>query len=296
MPGMPGMTGMIGVTMKFGINTYLWGATFGPADFHRLPAIKDGGFDGIEVAVLDPVRFPASAIRQALARVELACTAVAIIPQGLSLGASETDRRTRAQAHVRVCIQQAAEAGATLLSGPMYTPVGDLPGRRRTDDEWRRAVESWQTLAETAAANGVDIAIEPLNRFETYFLNTAADAAAFCDAVGHPSVGLLLDTFHANIEEKHLGEALRTAAPHLKHLHTCENDRGVPGSGHVAWEEFFTTVAALGYDRWLTIESFGFALGELSAAAAIWRDLAPTPEAIAFDGLAFLKRGVTPRR
>jgi D-psicose/D-tagatose/L-ribulose 3-epimerase len=109
-------------------------------------------------------------------------------------------------------------------------------------------------------------------------------------------LGLLLDTFHANIEEKHLGDALRTAAPHLKHLHTCENDRGVPGSGHVAWEEFFTTVAALGYDRWLTIESFGFALGELSAAAAIWRDLAPTPEAIAFDGLAFLKRGVAPRR
>jgi D-psicose/D-tagatose/L-ribulose 3-epimerase len=287
---------MILATMKFGINTYLWGATFEPADFYRLPAIKEGGFDGIEVAVLDPVRFPASAIRQALARVELACTAVAIIPQGLSLGAPETDRRTRAQAHVRACIEQAAEAGATLLSGPMYTPVGDLPGRRRSDDEWRRVVESWQTLAPTAAANGVDIAIEPLNRFETYFLNTAADGAAFCDAVGHPSVGLLLDTFHANIEEKHLGDALRAAAPHLKHLHTCENDRGVPGSGHVAWEEFFTTVAALGYDRWLTIESFGFALGELSAAAAIWRDLAPTPEAIAFDGLAFLRRGVTPHR
>jgi D-psicose/D-tagatose/L-ribulose 3-epimerase len=290
------MTGMIGATMKFGINTYLWGATFEPADFHRLPAIKEGGFDGIEVAVLDPVRFPAGAIRQALARVELSCTAVAIIPQGLSLGAPETDRRTRAQAHVRACIEQAAEAGATLLSGPMYTPVGDLPGRRRTNDEWGRVVESWQTLAQTAAANGVDIAIEPLNRFETYFLNTAADGAAFCDAVGHPSVGLLLDTFHANIEEKHLGEALRTAAPHLKHLHTCENDRGVPGSGHVAWEEFFTTVAALGYDRWLTIESFGFALGELSAAAAIWRDLAPTPEAIAFDGLAFLKHGVASHR
>jgi D-psicose/D-tagatose/L-ribulose 3-epimerase len=153
--------------------------------------------------------------------------------------------------------EQTAAAGATLLSGPMSTPVGDLPGRRRTDDEWRRTVESWQSLAGTAAASGVEIAIEPLNRFETCFLNTAADGAAFCDAVEHPSVGLLLDTFHANIEEKHIGEALRTAAPHLKHLHTCENDRGVPGSGHVAWDELFAAVASVGYDRWLTIEIFG---------------------------------------
>jgi D-psicose/D-tagatose/L-ribulose 3-epimerase len=278
--------------MKLGINTFLWGVHFGPADFHRLPAIKEAGFDGIEFAVLDPQNLPAAAIRRELERVRLEGTGVAIVPGGLHMGSADAGIRSRTQEHLKVCIQQTAEAGAKLLSGPMYSPVGYLTGVRRTADEWKWAVEGWQTIAPTAASAGVEIGIEPLNRFETYFLNTAADGAKFCDAVGHPSVGLLIDTFHANIEEKTIGDALRSAAPHLKHLHTCENDRGIPGSGHVAWTEFFSTIKAIGYDRWMTIESFGFALGELSAAAAIWRDLAPTPDAIAFDGVTFLRTHV----
>ena len=276
--------------MKFGINTFLWGANFGPSDFRRLPKIKEAGFNGIEFAVLDPPNFPAAAIRKELERVGLESTAVGIIPGGLHLGSSDAAVRSRAQQHVKACIERTAEAGAKQLSGPMYSPVGFHTGVRRTADEWKYAVESWQALAPTAAAAGVEIGIEPLNRFETYFLNTAADAAKFCDAVGHPSVGILFDTFHANIEEKTVGEALRVSSKHLKHLHTCENDRGIPGSGHVAWQEFFTTIKEIGYNRWMTIESFGFSLGELSAAAAIWRDLAPSVDDIAFDGLTFLRR------
>ena len=105
---------------------------------------------------------------------------------------------------------------------------------------------------------GVTLAIEPLNRFETYFLNTAADAAALCDQIGHPNVGILFDTFHANIEEKSIGQAYRTVGRHLKHVHTCENDRGTPGSGHVEWKEVFEALRDMRYDGWLTIESFGF--------------------------------------
>ena len=278
--------------MKFGINTLLWGAKVGGEDFARLPAIKAAGFDGIEVPIFDPGGFPAVALRRAVEREGLECTAVSIIPAGSGLGDADPAARRRAEDHMHAVLGRAAEAGIRLLSGPLYFPVGFLPGRRRTPDEWARAIESWQRLAPSAAAAGIEIGLEPLNRFETYFLNTAADGAAFCDAVGHPSVGLLIDTFHANIEEKTIGGALRAAGRHLKHLHTCENDRGVPGTGNVAWQEFFETVAELGYDRWLTIESFGFAAGALSAAAAIWRDLAPTAESIAFDGLRFL-RGAT---
>jgi D-psicose/D-tagatose/L-ribulose 3-epimerase len=276
--------------MKFGINTLLWSASVGPDEIGRLPAIKAAGFDGIEVPIFAPAEFPAAKLRRAVADAGLECTAVSIIPSGDSLGDADPAARQRADDHVRAVLDRAAEADIHLLSGPLYTPVGFLPGRRRTPDEWSRAVESWQQLAPLAAAAQVEIGLEPLNRFETYFLNTAADGAAFCDAVGHPSVGLLIDTFHANIEEKTIGGALRDAGRHVKHLHTCENDRGVPGSGHVAWTEFFATVAAMGYDRWLTIESFGFAAGALSAAAAIWRDLASTADAIAFEGLDFLRR------
>jgi D-psicose/D-tagatose/L-ribulose 3-epimerase len=275
--------------MRFGVNTYIWGATFGPSDFHLLPRLKDAGFDGVELPILDPASFPAGAVARELDRVGLARTAVANVPAGSSLASPDAAQRQRARDHVAACVRVARDLGVTQLSGPMYTPVGFFTGERRTADEWRWAVDSWQQLAPAVDAAGLEIGIEPLNRFETYFLNTAADAARLCREIGSPRIGILLDTFHANIEEKTIGGALREAAPHLTHLHVCENDRGIPGTGHVAWPEFFATVAAIGYDRWLTIESFGFALGELSTAAAVWRDLAGTPEAIAFDGLRFLR-------
>src|ERR1043165_8193125 len=133
--------------MKIGVNTLLWGLHFGPADFHRLPAIKEAGFDGIEFPVFDPQNFRASAVRRELERVGLEATAVSIVPGGLHLGSSDADLRPRAQEHITTCIQQTAEAGATLLSGPLYSPVGYFTGVRRTADEWKWAVDGWRTLA-----------------------------------------------------------------------------------------------------------------------------------------------------
>jgi D-psicose/D-tagatose/L-ribulose 3-epimerase len=278
--------------MKLGVNTYIWGATFGPPDFHLLPRLKDAGFDGVEVPILDPAAFQADAVGRACDRLGLARTAVANVPGGSSLASHDAGERQRARDHVAACVRAARDLGARQLSGPMYTPVGFLTGQRRTAEEWKWAVDSWQHLTPVVESAGLEIGLEPLNRFETYFLNTAADAARLCDAIGSPRIGILLDTFHANIEEKSIGAALRQAGPHLRHLHACENDRGIPGTGHVAWAEFFETVRDLGYDRWMTIESFGFSLGELSTAAAVWRDLASTPEAIAFEGLTFLRAHV----
>jgi D-psicose/D-tagatose/L-ribulose 3-epimerase len=164
-----------------------------------------------------------------------------------------------------------------------------MPGRRRTTEEWKRAVDAYQQLGPMLDATGVTLGIEPLNRFETSFLNIVSDGVALCTEVGHPKVGLLFDTFHANIEEKHVAEALRRAAPCLKHIHISENDRGTPGTGHVDWPGVFDTIRSLGYDQWLTIEGFGFSLGDLSVAASIWRDIEPSPEAIARDGIRFVQ-------
>lgn len=278
--------------MKFGVNTLIWGASFGPSDFHLLPRIKEAGFDGIEVPIFDPHAFEAQAVGRELDRVGLDRTAVTVIPRGLSLGATDRSIRACAIEHARACIAAARDAGIHLLSGPIYTPVGHLTGHRRTGDEWRWVVDSWQQLSGDVDAAQMEIGLEPLNRFETYFLNTVPDAIALCDAIGNPSIGILLDTFHANIEEKSIGDAVRQAAPRLKHLHACENDRGVPGSGHVEWPEFFAAVAEAGYTRWLTIESFGFSIEAIAAAAAIWRDLAPSADDIAFEGIGFLRAGV----
>jgi D-psicose/D-tagatose/L-ribulose 3-epimerase len=276
--------------VKYGVNTYIWTAEFGPPHFHLLPAIKQHGFDGIEVAVFRPAEFHAREIGRACDAHGLERTVACALIRGLSLISDDADVRRRTVAHVRDAIRAVADAGAHLLVGPVYCPVGELPGRRRTDDEWQRAVEGYQALGETLVENDVTLAIEPLNRFETYFLNTAADAAALCEAVNHPSVGILYDTFHANIEEKDIAAGVRRVARYLKHVHTCENDRGIPGSGHVEWPSVFQAIRDARYDGWLMIESFGFALGDLSSAAAIWRDIERTPESIAFEGIRFLKR------
>ena len=279
--------------MKLGVNTFIWSAEFGTAQLPLLPRIKAHGFDGVEVPMFDPAGFPATDIRNALAANDLECTVCSIIPAGRSLISDDADVRRRTQQHLRDAIQATAEVGAHVIDGPLYSPVGDLPGRRRTPNEWRWAIEAYQSVTPTLDACDVTLAIEPLNRFETYFLNTAADAAALCDEVGHPRVGVAFDTFHANIEEKGIAGACRRIGGHLKHVQISENDRGTPGSGHIDWASLLRALRDLEYDGWLTIESFGPSLGAFSAAVAIWRDIEPTPDSIAFDGIEFLRRALS---
>ena len=282
--------------MKFGINAFLWTGHFGSADFALLPQIRQHGFDGVEVALFRPSQLEASAIRKAVEANKLECTVCGVFPKEFSLVDSDPAVRQRTRSHLSDCIKATAEAGAHVIAGPLYAPVGYLPGRRRTADEWQWVVETYQELGSVLARHDVSVGIEPLNRFETYFLNTTADGVALCEQIGDPRVGLLWDTFHANIEEKSLGNTVRMAGPHLKHVHTCENDRGIPGTGHVDWAGVFRALREVQYDGWLTIESFGFTISELSAAASIWRDLAESPEEIAWEGVKFLKRawnGVT---
>jgi D-psicose/D-tagatose/L-ribulose 3-epimerase len=276
--------------MKFGVNTFIWTADFDRSNLPLLPRIKENGFDGVEVPLFDPAAFAAADIRRGCEENGLECTICSVLTGGLNMISEDASVRSKTREHMKAAVKAAAEAGAKIVAGPLYSPVGYLPGRRRTADEWNWAVDCYREIGPVLAEHGVTIAIEPLNRFETYFLNTAADAVALCREIGHPNVGILFDTFHANIEEKDVAAGYRTVAPYLKHVHTCENDRGIPGTGHVDWPGVFHALRDIGYDGWLTIESFGFALGALSAAASIWRDIAPTPESIAFEGVRFLKR------
>jgi D-psicose/D-tagatose/L-ribulose 3-epimerase len=278
--------------MKFGVNTFIWSGQYDRTVEAQLPLIKENGFDGIEVPLFWPAEFPAADIRRATTANGLECTACSVLLDGLNLISDDKQVRSKTRQHLKEAIRAVAETGVKVFAGPFYSPVGYLPGRRRTSDEWTWAVEAFQELGPVLAANGVTLAIEPLNRFETYFLNTAADAKALCDQVGHPNVGVLFDTFHANIEEKDISAGYRTVGSHLKHVHACENDRGTPGSGHVEWPAVFQALQDMKYEGWLTIESFGFALADLSAAAAIWRDIERTPESIAFEGIRFLKRNM----
>ncbi len=275
--------------MKLGVNTFIWSAIYDHAVQAVLPTIKEKGFDGAEVPIFQPAHFPASTIRRDTEANGLECTVCSVLTPGFSLISEDANVRRVTQSHLREVIKAVADAGARLLAGPLYCPVGYLPGRRRTVDEWNWAVEGYHSITSALEENQVTLAIEPLNRFETFFLNTAADATALCEAVAHPNIGILFDTFHANIEEKDIASGYLTVGKHLRHVHTCENDRGTPGSGHIEWASVFQALRDVRYDGWLTIESFGSALADLSAAASIWRDIEPTPESIAFDGVQFLR-------
>jgi D-psicose/D-tagatose/L-ribulose 3-epimerase len=276
--------------MKFGVHSFIWTADFGLSDLVMLPRLKAGGFDGVELPLFDPLTYPAAEIRKGFAANGLECTFSVVILEGMSVISKDCAVRTKTREYLANCVKTVAESGSKLIVGPMYSPVGYMSGGRRTADEWKYAVECYQSLAPVLESNDVTMAIEPLNRFETYFVNTSADLAELCDEVDSPRVGALIDTFHANIEEKEIAAAYRTAGRHLKHVHTCENDRGTPGSGHVEWTAVFQTLRDMKYDGWLTIESFGFSIGGISAAASIWRDLAPSPDDIAFEGVKFLRK------
>jgi len=190
---------------------------------------------------------------------------------------------------LKQCIERTAELGGKLICGPLYAGLGVMSGRRRTEDEWKWGVEGLQVAARQAVKLGVTLCIEPLNRFETYFLNTLSDAAQFVHDVGEPNVLMHFDTFHANIEEKHPADSLRAVAKKLGHVHISENDRGIPGTGHNDWPGILKALREIGYQGWMTIESFAQPEPELAAAAAIWRDLATSGDQLAWEGLRFIK-------
>ena len=274
--------------MKFGVNTLIWSGAFEPGKY-PFEAMHEAGIDGIEIPVFVPGDLDTAMVRKTRADEGLAVHFCSVNPEGMNPIDGDAAVRARTVEHWMTLIQTAAEAGAEQIAGPTHAPVGYLPGRRRSEDEWKRGVEFHQAFGPALEDAGITLGVEPLNRFETYFLNTAADAVKFVSEIGHERIGILLDTFHQNIEDKDVAEAYRTCGGHLMHVHTCENDRGIPGSGHVDWPGVLRAIKETGYDRWLTIESFNSHIPDLSAATAIWRDLAPSMDDIAIEGTRFLR-------
>lgn len=276
--------------MKFGVHTFLWTKTFNLSNAAILPQIKEQGFDGVEIARYQFDDFPAAKIGEQLRTNGLECTLCCGLTASLSLIDDDLGVRQQTISFIKQAIEMAKELGATTLSGPLVAPIGYFCDRRRTAQEWHFAIEGLQLLGETLVQYGITLAVEPLNRYQTYFLNTIDDGVKLCQAVNHPNIGLLVDVFHANIEEKNIAEAIISAQKYVKHVHVCENDRGIPGTGHIDWDSIFAALHKIEYDRWIVIESFNFKDPELAASTRTWRDLAHTPDAIAFEGLAFLKQ------
>lgn len=275
--------------MRYGVNTMVWTTRVGERQESLLARIRDWGFDGVELFLSpeEPADIPA--VRRILDRLGLDRTTCSVIPREVNLISSNSEARAHGVEFLKKCVERTTELGARLICGPLYAGLGVMTGRRRTEEEWKWAIDGLQAAARRGQELGVTLSIEPLNRFETYFLNTQEDAARLVRAVGSPHVKVHFDTFHANIEERHPADSLRAIANELGHVHISENDRGIPGTGHNDWRGTLLALKEIGYDGWLTIESFAQPEPELAAAAAIWRDLAPSGDDLARRGLEFIK-------
>jgi D-psicose/D-tagatose/L-ribulose 3-epimerase len=281
--------------MKFGMNLLLWTGELNDAILPVLESLKGMGYDGVELPLFN-LGLDYAAWGRRLDDLGLERTAVTV--RGVDDNPISPDPAVRALGveHNKRAIDCCQAAGATTLVGPYHSALGYFTGQGPTGDEWQWGVESMQQVAEHAGQAGVTLGLEALNRFECYLLNTHADSARFVREVGHPSCRAMYDTFHANIEEKNIPEAIRACADVLCHVHISENDRSTPGSGNVRWAENFDTLQEVGYDGWCMIEAFGLALPELAAATKIWRRMFQTEEQLASDGLAFMKSEVAKRR
>jgi len=275
-----------------GANTWIW---VSPLTDERLatlaPRVRDFGFDVIELPIENAGDWDPGRARELLDEVGLKATTAAVMTPERDLVSEDGEVIESTQQYVRAAVDMAARAGARTLAGPIYSPVGktwpmDASERATTV---RRLVENLRPVADYAAERGVTLAIEPLNRFETSFMNTAEQVMEVVDRVDSSALGVLLDTFHMNIEEHDPAAAIRLCSGHLAHFHACGCDRGAPGSDQIPWPKIVAALRDTGYEGPLVIESFTIENQAIARAAAIWRPLAPTQDAIATDGLRFLK-------
>jgi D-psicose/D-tagatose/L-ribulose 3-epimerase len=275
--------------MKTGMNLLLWTGHVTEEHYPIMRDIKAAGFDGVEIPVFETTVGHYQMLRKELDNLGLKCTVVTIVTPEANPISPDAAVRQAAVDRLKSAIDCCQALGAENMLGPFHSPLAVFSGVPPTDDEKQRAADVLHQAAEHAAQAKVQLCIEYLNRFECYFINTAAQAVDLVKRVDHPSFKTMFDTFHAHIEEKSQAGPIRTVAPYLGHVHISENDRGTPGTGQVNWDEAFKTLKEVKYDGWLVIEAFGRALPDLAAATRVWRDLFPTAKEVYTEGLKMIK-------
>ena len=274
--------------MKAGFNLLLWCTSLGDAELRRCEGLAEMGWDGVEVPVFEGTEEEHAALGRRLNDMGLDRTVVAIVSDGDPLS-DDAAARQKGIDHLKYVADCSVALGAEVMAGPLTQPLAQFSGTGATPVEWDRLVASSKALAAHTKGSGMKVAVEPLNRFECYALNTADQAAALVDAVGEDHYGYLFDSFHANIEEKDPWGALRKNAAAMNHVHVSENDRGTPGAGHIDFGGMFRVLHEIGWDGWLTVEAFGQALPDIAAATKVWRPLYESDEQLAGDALALIR-------
>ena len=278
--------------MRFGINSFLFASPFTDESTKLFAQFKKWGFQTVEIPIEDPSHINAAHVRAELDKAGLACGSIcACMGPGRDFRGTAEEQKT-AMIYCKALIDQAVVLGCPSLIGPVYSVVGkaDAVEPKQQPKEWALVVKNLKVLAKYAEKKGIQICVEPLNRFETDFLNTCDQGLKLIADVGSPALKLHLDTFHMNIEEKSQAAAIKKAGKHLAHFHACGTDRGTPGNDSLQWEPIVKALKSIKYTGDVVIESFTTDVKVIARAAAIWRRMEPTRDEIAVKGLKNLKK------
>ena len=277
--------------MKTGMNLLLWTTEVREEHDPILDRLKAIGFDSVEVPIFETAdRKPYERLGKRLKELGLGSTAVTVMGPETNPISPDPAIRKAAVDYLEKVLDRASAFGCEILCGPTHSAIGVFSGEGPTPDEFKYGVETLRLAAEKAEKVGIKIAVEYLNRFENYFLTTAADTAKFVRAVDHPSLKMMYDSFHSHIEEKDQQKAIASCAAETIHVHVSENDRGIPGTGQVDWDGYWAGLKASGFNGYATIEAFGRALPAIAAATKVWRDLFPDSMALCQEGYDFIKK------
>ncbi|WP_418153204.1 sugar phosphate isomerase/epimerase family protein [Actinoalloteichus caeruleus] len=279
-----------------GANTWIWGS---PLDDEAvatlLPRLAAWGFDAVELPVEQPGDFDPGRAAEVLAEHDLDCAAViAVMSEGRDLVGAGADVEAT-QEYLRHCVDVAVRLGSGVVGGPTYAPVGAAWRMDQAEraDVYARLRAGLRPVLDHAAERGVVLAVEPLNRYETSVVNTVDQALTALRGLPEEAVGLMVDTYHLNIEERSLAGAVHAAGHRIAHVQVCANDRGTPGADHLDWAGFLGALRDVGYRGALCVESFTAHTESIARAASVWRPLAESQDALAVEGLAFLRGALT---
>ena len=278
--------------MRIGINSFLFTSPFTNESTKLFKTFKKWGFDTVEIPIEDPSHIDPAHVKRELDKYGLACGSVcACMGGGRDLRGTPAQQKTGLQYMLKL-IDQMVVLDCPSLIGPVYSEVGraDAVPADEYKKQWATVVKHLKTLAKYAEKNGRQVCLEPLNRFETDFINTCDQGLKMIKDVGSPALKLHLDTFHMNIEEKNQAAAIKKAGKHLAHFHACGSDRGTPGNDHIDWKPIAAALKSIQYKGDVVIESFTTDVKVIARAAAIWRRMEPTRDEIAVKGIKFLRK------
>jgi D-psicose/D-tagatose/L-ribulose 3-epimerase len=273
---------------KIGFNVLAWTAAVSDDLFPVIDRLKSIGYDGAEFYLGPQDAAVYRRMGDYTRNVGLETTAVVTLGKDDNPVSESAEIRQKALDKIKWAVDRAHDLNARIICGPFHSAHTVFVNRPPLDQEYALAGEVLNAAAEYAAQANIVFALEALNRFECYLCNTMEQLSKLVKAANHPNVRAMFDTHHSNIEEKKYSTALQTIAPVLAHVHISENDRGTPGDGQVLWDDAFSSLAAINYKGWLTIEAFSRNDPDFANAIGVWREFSD-PWDIAENGYKFIR-------